>query len=74
MTLSESLFDDMDQDQLAHWMNTEGVRRLEALHANPSSGLTVDEVFEGLIDESSNDNFLKEGSHGSDTDTNDHRP
>lgn len=39
------------QDELAHWMNTEGARRLEALHRDPSSGLTSDQAFEGLLDE-----------------------
>lgn len=33
------------------WMNTEGARRIEALRANPASGLTLDEAFAGLIDE-----------------------
>ncbi|HTV09314.1 MAG TPA: hypothetical protein VMD97_09755 [Candidatus Aquilonibacter sp.] len=39
-------------DELTQWMNTEGARRLEALHRNPSSGLTSDQAFAGLTDES----------------------
>ena len=39
------------EEELVHWMNTEGARRLDALHADPSSGLTIDEAFAGLLDE-----------------------
>jgi Arc/MetJ-type ribon-helix-helix transcriptional regulator len=49
--LSHALFEPIDEDELTHWMNTEGVRRLEAMRADPSGGLTVDEAFAGLIDE-----------------------
>jgi Arc/MetJ-type ribon-helix-helix transcriptional regulator len=49
--LSETLFDPIDHDKLTHWMNTEGARRLEALHRNPSTGLTSEQAFAGLLDE-----------------------
>jgi Arc/MetJ-type ribon-helix-helix transcriptional regulator len=49
--LSETLFEPIDQDELTHWMNTEGARRLEALHRDPSSGLTSDQAFAGLLDD-----------------------
>lgn len=49
--LSHALFEPINEDELTHWMNTEGARRLEAMHADPSIGLTVDEAFAGLIDE-----------------------
>ncbi|HZQ44725.1 MAG TPA: hypothetical protein VFA99_15835 [Acidobacteriaceae bacterium] len=52
MLLSQTLFDPIDQDDLTRWMNTEGARRLEALHRDPSSGLTSDQAFEGLLDDS----------------------
>lgn len=45
----QALFDPIDRDELTRWMNTEGARRLEALHRNPSSGLTSDQAFEGLL-------------------------
>ena len=47
MPIAPSLSD----PELVEWMNTEGARRLERLRANPSSGLTLDQAFEGLIDE-----------------------
>jgi hypothetical protein len=40
-----------NEEELVHWMNTEGARRLDALHADPSIGLTIDEAFAGLLDE-----------------------
>ena len=51
--LSETLFDPMERDELTQWMNSEGARRLEALHRDPSSGLTGDQAFEGLLNEES---------------------
>jgi hypothetical protein len=42
-------------DELVQWMNTEGARRLEALHQDPSSGLTGDQAFAGLLEEDSED-------------------
>lgn len=57
--LSETLFDPIDQDELTHWMNTEGARRLEALHRNPASGLTSEQAFAGLLDDG-----LSQEEHG----------
>ena len=51
MLQSQTLFDPIDPNELTHWMNTEGARRLEALHRNPSSGLTSEQAFAGLLDE-----------------------
>ena len=39
------------EEELVHWMNTEGARRLDVLHAEPSSGLTIDEAFAGLLED-----------------------
>lgn len=46
--LSETLFPPIDQDELTQWINTEGVRRLRAMEADPSSSLTASEVFDFL--------------------------
>jgi hypothetical protein len=51
LLVSETLFEPIDEDELVHWCNTEGVRRLEAMEAHPSSCLTIDQAFEGLIGE-----------------------
>jgi len=49
--LSETLFDPIDESVLTHWINTEGVRRLRAMEANPESALTAKEVFDFLEDD-----------------------
>lgn len=49
--LIDTILQPINQDELTRWMNTEGARRLEGMHADPSIGLTVDEAFAGLIDE-----------------------
>jgi Arc/MetJ-type ribon-helix-helix transcriptional regulator len=48
--LSESLFAPIEEDELTHWINTEGVRRLRAMEADPSRFLTHDQVFDFLDD------------------------
>ena len=48
--LSETLFPPIDQDELTQWINTEGVRRLRAMEADPSNSLTAAEVFDFLDD------------------------
>lgn len=37
--------DETDPDELAHWMNTEGIRRLEAMKADPAQCLTHEEFW-----------------------------
>jgi len=51
LLLSDSLLEPITEEALVQWMNTEGVRRLEALATDPSSALTLDQAFAGLIDE-----------------------
>jgi Arc/MetJ-type ribon-helix-helix transcriptional regulator len=46
---SSTFFEPIEEGELVHWMNTEGVRRIEGLEENPSSALTLDEAFAGLI-------------------------
>ncbi len=46
--LSETLFPPIDQDELTEWINTEGVRRLRAMEADPARALTADEAFDFL--------------------------
>jgi len=48
---SETLFDPVDQNELTHWIETEGVRRFDAMRADPSSALTEAEAFAGLCNE-----------------------
>jgi len=48
--LSETLFDPIDPDKLTQWINTEGVRRLQAMECDPALALTSEQVFD-LSDE-----------------------
>jgi Arc/MetJ-type ribon-helix-helix transcriptional regulator len=48
LLLSETLFAPIDQDDLTHWMNTEGVRRLEAMKADPSQCLSHEEFWANI--------------------------
>lgn len=45
------MLEPVSEPALEQWMNTEGARRLAALHADPSSGLTMDQAFAGLLNE-----------------------
>jgi Arc/MetJ-type ribon-helix-helix transcriptional regulator len=51
MLQSETLFPSMDQDQLTRWINTEGVRRYDAMRADPSRALSEEQAFAGLCSE-----------------------
>jgi Arc/MetJ-type ribon-helix-helix transcriptional regulator len=51
MLQSETLFPSMDQDQLTRWINTEGVRRYDAMRADPSRALSEEQAFAGLCGE-----------------------
>ena len=44
----QSLLPPHSESGLEHWIATEGVRRYDELKANPSIGLTSDEVFASL--------------------------
>lgn len=37
--------DETDPDELTRWMNTEGIRRLEAMKADPAQCLTHEEFW-----------------------------
>lgn len=54
MLQSETLFPPVDQDQLTQWINTEGVRRYDAMRADPSRALTEEQAFGGLCGEEEN--------------------
>ncbi len=54
LLFSETVFPPIDQDQLTEWINTEGVRRLRVMEADPSRALTADEVFD-FLDEDVNE-------------------
>jgi antitoxin ParD1/3/4 len=49
----------LSEAELVHWMNTEGVRRFDAMRADPSQALTIDEAFAGLCGDHSE--ISKEG-------------
>lgn len=53
LLLSDTILDSIPENELVAWINTEGVRRLRAMEAEPSSALSADEVF-GL-DENANE-------------------
>lgn len=48
---SETIFPPIDQDELTQWINTEGVRRYDAMRADPSRALTEQQAFAGLCDD-----------------------
>ena len=54
LLLSDTIFDFLPENELVAWINTEGVRRLRAMEADPSSALSTDEVFG--FDENANEN------------------
>ena len=43
-----TLFSEPDTAGFEHWVATEGVRRYDAMKANPSRGLTPEQVFSNL--------------------------
>lgn len=55
MLQSQTLFEPIDQDQLTHWISTEGVRRYDAMRADPSRALTEEQAFAGLCDDGQDD-------------------
>ena len=50
--LMDSILPPIETDSLEHWIRTEGVRRFDAMRADPSRGLSIDEAFAGLHSES----------------------
>jgi Arc/MetJ-type ribon-helix-helix transcriptional regulator len=52
---SETLFPPINQDELSEWIATEGIRRYDAMRADPSRALTEEQAFEGLCGEDDND-------------------
>lgn len=49
LVVSDMLSTASSETELDQWMNTEGARRIEALHADPTRELTAEEAFLGLL-------------------------
>jgi Arc/MetJ-type ribon-helix-helix transcriptional regulator len=64
IVLSDTLFEPIDQKELVHWINTEGVRRLDAMKADPSQCLTHDEFWATIEKDEETDNGADQPSEG----------
>jgi antitoxin ParD1/3/4 len=50
--LLDTILPPIHTERLEHWIRTEGVRRYDAMRADPSRSLSIDEAFAGLDSES----------------------
>ena len=50
--LLDTILPPIQTESLEHWIRTEGVRRFDAMRADPSRSLSIDEAFAGLDSES----------------------